>query len=58
MWRPNAARAVGSAMATNPIAIIVPCHRVVPSSGGVGHFGGGVAAKEWLLRRGGSLATS
>jgi methylated-DNA-[protein]-cysteine S-methyltransferase len=53
--RPKAARAVGSAMATNPIAIIVPCHRVLPSSGGVGQFGGGVPAKEWLLRREGSL---
>jgi len=53
--RPKAARAVGSAMATNPIAIIVPCHRVLPSSGGTGQFGGGVPAKEWLLRREGSL---
>ena len=53
--RPKAARAVGSAMATNPIAIIVPCHRVLPTGGGVGQFGGGVPAKEWLLRREGSL---
>jgi methylated-DNA-[protein]-cysteine S-methyltransferase len=53
--RPKAARAVGSAMATNPVAIIVPCHRVLPRSGGVGQFGGGGAAKEWLLRREGSL---
>lgn len=53
--RPKAARAVGTAMATNPIAIIVPCHRVLPSGGGVGQFGGGVRAKEWLLRREGSL---
>ena len=53
--RPKAARAVGSAMATNPIAIIVPCHRVLPTGGGVGQFGGGVLAKEWLLRREGSL---
>lgn len=53
--RPKAARAVGSAMATNPIAIIVPCHRVLPSSGGIGQFGGGVPAKEWLLHREGSL---
>lgn len=53
--RPNAARAVGTAMATNPVAIIVPCHRVLPSGGGIGQFGGGVPAKEWLLRREGSL---
>jgi len=53
--RPKAARAVGTAMATNPIGIIVPCHRVLPSGGGVGQFGGGVSATEWLLRREGSL---
>ena len=53
--RPKAARAVGSAMATNPIAIIVPCHRVLPTGGVVGLFGGGVPAKEWLLRREDSL---
>ncbi len=53
--RPKAARAVGTAMATNPIGIIVPCHRVLPSGGGIGQFGGGVPAKEWLLRREGSL---
>jgi len=53
--RPKAARAVGTAMANNPIAIIVPCHRVLPSSGGVGQFGGGVEVKEWLLRREGNL---
>jgi len=53
--RPKAARAVGSAVAMNPIAIFVPCHRVLPSGGGIGQFGGGVPAKEWLLRREGSL---
>ena len=53
--RPKAARAVGTAMSTNPIGIIVPCHRVLPSGGGIGQFGGGVPAKEWLLRREGRL---
>jgi len=53
--RPRAARAVGTTMATNPIAIVVPCHRVVPSDGGAGRFGGGTPAKEWLLRREGVL---
>ena len=48
--RPRAARAVGSAMATNPIAVVVPCHRVVPATGGIGHFGGGAEAKRTLLR--------
>ena len=48
--RPRAARAVGTAMATNPIAIIVPCHRVLPSGGGVGSYAGTPAVKEFLLR--------
>jgi methylated-DNA-[protein]-cysteine S-methyltransferase len=46
---PRAARAVGSACATNPVPIIVPCHRVVPGSGGVGSYGGGPARKRELL---------
>lgn len=46
---PKAARAVGSAMATNPIPIVVPCHRVVPSTGGLGNYGGGVEIKALLL---------
>jgi methylated-DNA-[protein]-cysteine S-methyltransferase len=48
--RPRAARAVGSAMATNPIAIIVPCHRVLPAGGGPGRYAAGTKAKELLLR--------
>ena len=47
--RPRAARAVGTAMATNPIAIIVPCHRVLPSTGGVGSYAGTPAVKQYLL---------
>ncbi len=47
--RPGAARAVGSAMARNPFAPVVPCHRVVPAGGGVGEYGGGSAMKEALL---------
>ena len=47
--RPGAARAVGSAMAKNPIPILVPCHRVLHADGGLGGFGGGVNVKEWLL---------
>jgi methylated-DNA-[protein]-cysteine S-methyltransferase len=46
---PNAARAVGTACATNPVPIVVPCHRVVPGSGGVGSYGGGPARKRELL---------
>lgn len=47
--KPRAARAAGSACATNPIPIIVPCHRVVPGSGGVGNYGGGRERKWFLL---------
>lgn len=52
--RPKASRAVGTAMATNPIAIIVPCHRVLPGTGGVGNYAGTPAVKEYLLRLEGS----
>lgn len=47
--RPRAARAVGSACARNPVPIVVPCHRVVPGSGGVGSYGGGQERKRQLL---------
>ena len=46
---PRAARAVGTACATNPVPIIVPCHRVLPASGGVGNYGGGPDRKVFLL---------
>lgn len=46
---PSAARAVGTAMATNPIPIVVPCHRVLRSGGQLGGYGGGLPAKELLL---------
>jgi len=49
--RPLAARAVGTAMARNPVPFLVPCHRVVPASGGTGNFGLGKARKRDLLRR-------
>jgi len=48
---PRAARAVGSACGANPIPIVVPCHRVVPATGGVGNYGLGPARKRELLRR-------
>ena len=47
--RPRAARAVGTAMARNPVPLLVPCHRVVPSSGGVGNYGFGSGLKAKLL---------
>lgn len=46
---PSAVRAVGSANGRNPISIIVPCHRVVGSDGSLTGFGGGLAAKRFLL---------
>ncbi len=46
---PRAVRAVGSACATNPVPIVVPCHRVVRSDGGLGGYLGGLAAKRLLL---------
>lgn len=46
---PGAARAVGSALGANPLCIVLPCHRVLPASGGVGGYAGGPAAKEHLL---------
>jgi methylated-DNA-[protein]-cysteine S-methyltransferase len=47
--KPTAARAVGGAVGSNPVAIVVPCHRVLPASGGVGNYGGGPDRKEFLL---------
>lgn len=46
---PSACRAVASANARNPIAIVVPCHRVIGSDGRLSGYGGGVARKRWLL---------
>jgi methylated-DNA-[protein]-cysteine S-methyltransferase len=53
---PGASRAVGTAMATNPIPIVVPCHRVLRSGGALGGYGGGIETKVWLLRLEGALA--
>jgi methylated-DNA-[protein]-cysteine S-methyltransferase len=48
--QPNAQRAIGTTMATNPIPIFVPCHRVIRSDGTIGNYGGGVDNKLKLLR--------
>jgi len=50
LGRPRAARAVGQACAANPVALLVPCHRVVPAGGGVGGYRWGAARKRALLR--------
>ena len=46
---PKASRAVGSANGQNPISLIIPCHRVITSSGTLGGYAGGLSRKEWLL---------
>jgi len=46
---PGASRAVGAANGANPIAIIVPCHRVIGSSGSLTGYGGGLDRKTWLI---------
>jgi methylated-DNA-[protein]-cysteine S-methyltransferase len=46
---PKAVRAVGTACATNPLPVVVPCHRVVRSDGAIGNYAGGVEAKRTLL---------
>ena len=52
---PNAMRAVGLANGKNPIAIVVPCHRVIGANGSMTGYGGGIHRKEWLLRHEGAL---
>ncbi len=47
--QPNAVRAVGAANGANPVALIVPCHRVIASGGKLGGYGGGLALKGKLL---------
>lgn len=50
LGRPKSARAVGNALARNPVPLLFPCHRVVPSAGGVGSYAFGSATKRELLR--------
>lgn len=54
----GAARAVGLANNRNPIAIIIPCHRVIGADGSLVGYGGGLPMKEWLLQHEGALAAS
>lgn len=53
--RPKAARAVGSALGSNPIPIVIPCHRIVGANGRLTGYAGGLHRKETLLRLEGSL---
>jgi len=52
---PRASRAAGNALHNNPVAIVVPCHRVLRTDGSLGGYGGGLPIKEWLLRHEGAL---
>ena len=53
---PNAYRAAGNALGSNPVPIVVPCHRVLHVGGGLGGYTGGVDRKRFLLRLEGALA--
>jgi methylated-DNA-[protein]-cysteine S-methyltransferase len=53
--RPKAARAVGRALGSNPIPIVIPCHRIVGSGGSLTGYAGGLSRKQTLLRLEGSL---
>jgi methylated-DNA-[protein]-cysteine S-methyltransferase len=52
---PSAVRAVGAANGANPVAVIVPCHRIIGSNGSLTGYGGGLDRKRWLLRHEGCL---
>ncbi len=54
--RPTAMRAVGLANGSNPVALVVPCHRVIGSSGALTGYGGGLHRKRWLLQHEGAYA--
>jgi O-6-methylguanine DNA methyltransferase len=56
--RPKAVRAVGAANGANPVAVIVPCHRVIGSNGTLTGYGGGLSMKAWLLALEGSALFS
>jgi len=53
--KPRAVRAVGLANGANPVSIVVPCHRVIGSDGGLTGYGGGLHRKRWLLAHEGAM---
>ena len=55
--RPRAVRAVGAANGANPLALFVPCHRVIASDGSLHGYGGGLDRKRWLLAHEGAART-
>jgi methylated-DNA-[protein]-cysteine S-methyltransferase len=54
--RPTARRAVGLANGQNPVAVVVPCHRVIGADGSLTGYGGGIERKRWLLAHEGATA--
>jgi methylated-DNA-[protein]-cysteine S-methyltransferase len=54
LGKPDASRAVGLANGSNPIAVVVPCHRVIGADGSLTGFGGGLPRKTWLLEHEGA----
>ena len=48
--RPTAVRAIGGANGRNPVAVVLPCHRVIGANGSLTGFGGGIEVKRWLLQ--------
>jgi methylated-DNA-[protein]-cysteine S-methyltransferase len=55
--KPNAVRAVAAANGANPLALFVPCHRVIAANGTLWGYGGGLPMKQWLLRHEGAQFT-
>jgi methylated-DNA-[protein]-cysteine S-methyltransferase len=55
---PNAMRAVGHANGSNPISVVVPCHRVIGADGSLTGYGGGLKRKRWLLQHEGVVLTA
>ena len=53
--QPTAARAVATANAQNPVAVVIPCHRVIQANGSISGYGGGLERKRWLLRHEGAI---
>lgn len=55
LGRPSASRAVGAANGQNPVAVLIPCHRVIGSNGKLTGYAGGIHNKRWLLKHEGAL---
>jgi len=55
LGRPKSVRAVGLANGANPVAVVIPCHRVIGTDGSLTGYGGGISRKRWLLVHEGAL---